>query len=116
MVKIGNKEVVFSSLLLIPEDEKAELELNYSENKLKIIISFDDSGDQQLIQPIPFEDASGVELVFKNWNKGLGSVLKEHVRLADHANGGVLKFIAANNRIGNLNIMNIQFVVEKVEK
>lgn len=114
MIKVGNKEVIFSSMFLIPEGEKAEFDLNYNNTILKVIISFDDSGDVQEIEVNPLENGDVVELIFKKWSKSLGAALKEHVELGRNAKGVVLKFIASNTRVGNINQMNIQFVVETV--
>lgn len=115
MIKVGGKEVVFKATLLIPEDEKAEIEIT-DVIQTKIIISFENNGGAESIKPVPWKDGTGVELIFKNWNQSLGTSLNTHVTFAQLKSGSKLQIIATNYKIGKVNNLDIQLVIEEVEK
>lgn len=110
MIKVGKRTVVASfPQLQIPVGEELSLEIPVFDWQLKLQIAFEDAGTEQHIKLVPIASDS-VRLVFQGWNNSLGTSLQAPAGIAQLQAGGNLEFLAANYRIGNTNLLSLQFM------
>lgn len=112
MIKIGNKELVFSQTFLIPKSQEVWFTTNISGWNLKVKIDFKE-GKKQEIKVLPVEDYANIILI--NWNSSLGTALVEPGLLGSHNDGRKLYFMCSNFRIGETNKFDIQLLLGGAE-
>ncbi|MCB5288032.1 MAG: hypothetical protein LHW64_09535 [Candidatus Cloacimonetes bacterium] len=111
MIKIGNRELVESYSLLIPEDEKAVVQVDISGWKFEMEIAFDNSPkEKQGVNIVPNE--KGAKITFVKWDNGVGTALVKPGLIAKLADGRELVFMASNYSIGGTNKFDIQLLLE----
>lgn len=112
MITIGNRVLIDNfPQLQIPIGYEAKIDVEVHGWKLKITVQFLETGTEQSISVQPSPD--GVRLVFQNWSNPIGTALKAPAQLAVLATGGVLEFLAANYRIGEMNLFSLQLLHNK---
>lgn len=115
MIKIGRRLLIANfPQLQIPLGETAKIDLDVYGWKFNLEIEFDDIASEQAIQVRPAAD--GVRLVFQKWDNILGVGVKTPVTLAKLATGGALDFLAANYRLGELNVFSLQLLHDQEAK
>lgn len=112
MTTIGHRVLLASfPQLLVPRDDEITVDVDAPAWKLKVQIAFDESTREQSIAISPIDE--GVRLVFQNWSNSIGVALKAPAHLARLVDGSALEFMAANYRIGDINVFTIQFLHNK---
>ena len=111
-VKIGDLQVLYSTILVVPMGETAEIEIPIGTWNLKIELVFeDDDGDNKKsgLRVYPIEDKA--RILFMNWNNSIGTATIEPATLGHINTGQNISFLAANFRIGSVNKLDFQLLI-----
>lgn len=109
-LRIGNKEVIKQETILIPQGERADIPLSFGGD---IIVGISYSDDESGQQDIRLSNEGGrMNLILVNWSNGIGTATQAPIDLASNDQGHVLSIMATNYRVGNMNKIDLQFMVE----
>lgn len=118
-IKIGDKLLVDSSRLFIPEGDEAEIQflLPQSENPLAVKIRFivDDEGEKKGSVTVNGSGQSAV-ITFKNWNSLMGATMQKQLSFAESQDGDEVYFIASARKRGKVYCLDIQFLLKAVDE
>ncbi|WP_395763883.1 DUF6864 domain-containing function [Stutzerimonas balearica] len=113
MIKLGNKEILLSTIVLIPKDEEATIELDPKDGHI-IVFRVKFSEDESISNAKINLDGEGQEgiIEFVNWIKPLGHSLLKPIKLAESEEGDVISFLATGSKSSDLYRLTIQFMKE----
>ena len=112
-IKVGKREVVFSTSLIIPKSESADFQFLIGAWKIEIMVSFEDDKASEGTRNILFEHQnSQLHLKFVNWNNSLGTALTKPVEIGRTNTNQELSFIATHWLVGEINKVDFQFMLE----
>lgn len=112
MIRIGDKELVYSSSLIIPEGEEAWLSFKLDDWEINFKIIFVTSPDKTGPQEVKLEAIQDtVHLSLINWNNSLGTAITKPTRIGETNDGRLLSFMANHWRIGTVHRLDLQFLL-----
>lgn len=112
MIRIGDKELVYSSSLIIPEGEGAGVSFKLGDWEIKFEIEFVSSPDKNGPQEAKLETTKdAVRLILINWNNALGTAIPEPTRIGETNDGRVLSFMVNHWLIGTIRRLDLQFLL-----
>ena len=121
MVSIGKRKVIFSEIVLCPEDERIELQVQVpGEEELWMIeVYFTEDEVKPGGGKSPKPNLSWVvedevwKFNFKNWHSSLGAAIAKPAEVAVSTGGLSIKMLANVAKISSLYRINFQFMVEE---
>jgi len=111
-MKIGNRKVVYTSSLIIPEGEDAWIFFDVGDWHVKVNLIFNISDEENENGAISIEGIDDhAKVTFFNWNNSLGTVTVNPVELGKTNEGKRLTFMASHWLIGRVNKIDVQFLI-----
>lgn len=111
-IKIGSREVVFSTSLIIPKNETAEFDFTVDLWHISIRIEFLETSDESQPREVKFDvQSSQLIIKFVNWNNALGTAILQPHQIGLSNNGQALSFIATHWLVGDVNRIDVQFLL-----
>jgi hypothetical protein len=111
MTVIGTKTVVYSTTLLLPDEESAIISFSVEDWEFKMLLSFHpEGGTEQSTQSSVEDDA--LRLRFNRWTNPLGTAYQLPIEIAKSPSGRSIAFLIYQHRIGAINRADLQFTVE----
>ena len=109
-MRIGNKEVVYSTGLIMPNNEEAQVDLVFSGERISLGISFrEENGPQKNTSRIDAKVVNGqLRLTFVNWNNPIGTATTEPMELGTLKDGRSVFLMVATWSIGTTMKMDLQ--------
>ena len=109
-MRIGDKEVVYSTWLIMPSNEEAHLDLVFSGERIPLGISFrEENGSKKNTSRIDVKVVNGqLRLTFINWNNPIGTATTEPMEFATLKDGSSVFLMIATWSIGTTMKMDLQ--------
>jgi hypothetical protein len=111
MIKIGDKEQIFSTYFLVPNNQEAQVDVPIFGATSKMSFEFRDkeSDDASTGEWTTVNDV--MKVVFKGWKSPLGTTFKELVKYGE-VDGKKLYFQVAHKLVGESNLVHLFLYVE----
>ncbi|WP_261437087.1 hypothetical protein [Serratia proteamaculans] len=115
---LGGRKMLTSETYLIPPNESLKLTLIITPEDMAgitdvmhmpvSVVFEDDSSEKQHVEfkPVPNE---GMQMCIKNWNNPLGTTLKAMYPVISMRDEGFIDMMIHNVRIGETNVLTLQF-------
>ena len=111
MIRIGNRTIVFSSGIILPDEEIAEIAFPIEGWNFRIFLSFHpNSGTEQQMLSTVENDA--LRFRFNRWDNALGTSFKEPINVARSPSGKNIALYVMQHHVGDMNHIALQFTVE----
>ena len=111
-MEIGNRKVVYSCSLIIPEGETALVEFSIGSWKIKIRINFENDLQTNESTINVGEEMNGESLItFSNWKNPVGTATIKPVVIGQTDTNQQLLMMAASWLIGNVNKLDLHFLL-----
>lgn len=111
-MKIGDRDIVHTSSLIIPGGKDAWIEFNIGSWLVKVNVIFKDSDEEDKSGSIVIEAVEDyAKVTFFGWNNSLGSATVKPVNLGKTNEGQQLAFMATHWLVGSVNRLDMQFLL-----
>ena len=112
-MKVGDREVVYSTGIIVPKNEEAQIEFDYSDEIVPVRIRFKQENEaEETSSSIEAELVDGqLKLTFVNWDNPIGTATTEPMELGKFRDGRSLSLMVASWAVGTISKMDIQFLV-----
>jgi len=112
-MKIGNRDIIYTTTLLVPKGEEAWIDFNVGAWEIKLNIVFEDSSEKKGKPFITIEAEKDYgRIIFKDWTDGLGTASTEPMEIARTNEGRAITFLTALKQIGSVKEVHLQFYLE----
>ncbi len=108
---IGDKEVVGFVSMIVPNNEEANFTVHIIDWELNITLVFVVDDGEQHIEMTPL-DTNHLKMIFKNFTNSLGTTLKDIGEIGI-VNNRKLYYLPITYSVGNMNRIDIQFLLEQ---
>jgi hypothetical protein len=113
--KVGAREVIHCTSLIIPSSESAEICFNVGAWEIDIKISFETDSTKEGSRDILYDNIDNqLHLKFRNWTNSIGTALIKPVEIGRTNTNQGLSFIATHWLIGDVNKIDMQFMLDAI--
>lgn len=111
-MKIGNKEIVHTTSLIIPKDEEAVIDFKVGnwEIELRLLFKIEKENTKKGIISLEVTDKIP-KLILTNWFNALGMATKMPIEFGTTDNGKKLYIMICHWYIGDVNKIDLQFLL-----
>jgi hypothetical protein len=111
MTRIGDKNVVYQTILLLPDGVPGEFDFTLGSWNVNIRIIFESlrNKDQGAISWAQLDDT--LEIVFRGMDNPLGTAAKTPLKLGAASNGENLGFLFFHHKAGSMNRLDFSFLL-----
>jgi hypothetical protein len=114
--KINNFNILHKTSLLIPDNQTALTGFTVDAWNVAIEVSMEQDADTSKDSGVEVSSEGNLaRMKFMNWSHTLGISFKEPIQFATTNTGQIIKVYAANQKIGALNNLILQFHLEDTE-
>lgn len=112
-IKIGNKEVIYSTALLMSQAEEAQVDIVYSHERIPLSLRFEEEDGGNKISPrIKTSLFEGrLQFTFVNWDNPIGTATTEPVEIATTKDGHTIFVMVAVWSIETTRKINLQYLL-----
>lgn len=118
VIKIGDKLLVESCRLLVPEGDEARIEFSLPESDLPLSVTVkfvtEESEDSKGSITVKGKAQDAV-ITFRNWNSVFGATMQKQLSFAESQDGDEVYFIASAKKAGKVYCLDIQFLLKYAE-
>ncbi len=110
MVRINDREVIYASVVLVPDNETALVSFEVERWTFQMTMSFHpEGGTEQSIETTV--DGNQLRLRFNRWTNSLGTALTSPMNVATSPSKRIISLHLFHHRIGTLNRVDLQFTI-----
>jgi hypothetical protein len=117
MIKVGDKEVVLSETVFVPQHEEAELEIDLGvDDQLILVLAFEESvikEDEKEKTKASFNisgEGNRGKITFKDWINTFGSSITKPIFFASDNGGNRISFLGNIVKLGEMYKVEIQLM------